>query len=562
MRSTKKREIGLGDNLYGIPLDDIMTPEEINSMRKDTSATSRRKRRERKRKAESKKPDFNKIKLPQIKFTEKTTYIIAVTATLVLLFLIFKNPIIARFAPKVYIADAWGETVSSVEDETERIIKNFFGFDLFDKKELSVLANGSVISDSLEVTDGISVDFESGFSQKNRNAIARWRCVHNSEEFFSTSAYMNEEEIGISIPQLFGEYWVAPAKTFGKEWNESGLRKVLYADSLGEDADFSFSNTFGRKVFISKQGKKKAECLTEKFISSAKAKYNGKTEIAVNGNSKLAQSFLFEFRQQDIVEYITEMMSLVTRDNELSKVISSSGKGEQLKLMFNDFSKRLEESIVISDAHLIFSVYKGAVRSVELDITYSENGQSPRIVGLVSSSNLKNITDDINLSLNVSGSDKDFSYTLSATGNHSGADKQFTDTTLVSISKAGYEYSLNSDIALDFKNGSVNGNITGTDNFSSKTLTYNGICAKKGGLKLQLDDVKADLSGNQPRSFGGKLNLSIVPDMKTGKINTANKKLILDYSKAEAENYIMRLEQTDSAKKFIVQMNTLFNKTE
>ena len=130
MKSTKKREIGLGDTLYGIPLDDILTPEEINSMRKDTSAASRKKRRERKKKSSNKRIDFNKIKLPEIKFTKNIINIVCAIAVVLILLLIFKNPIIARIAPKMYIADAFGETVAKVEDETEQIIKSVFGFDL------------------------------------------------------------------------------------------------------------------------------------------------------------------------------------------------------------------------------------------------------------------------------------------------------------------------------------------------------------------------------------------------------------------------------------------------
>ncbi len=562
MKSTKKREIGLGDSLYGIPLDDILTPEEINSMRKDTSAASRRKRRERKKKSYNKRLALNKIKLPKIKITKNIINIVSAVALVLILLLIFKNPIIARIAPKKYVADAFCETVSKVEYETEQIIENIFGFDLFDKKELTLSANGSIDADSANIANDLSVNIETGFSRKNSNAVARWQCVYGGEELISSTAYINEDEVGISVPQIFSEYWTAPANSFGKEWNESGLRKVLYFDAVGEDADLSFLNTFGRKTFISEQGKKEAERLTKRLISSSKAKYNGKTEIDVNGESKLARSVVFSFAQEDITEYLTGILHLTQEDEELSKVLSAIGKSEQVGLLFDDVSARLANSVIINDARITLAVYKNVVRSAQLDISYTENGKNPRIIALLSSEDLKYLTDNIKFWVDVKGSDKDFSYTLSSSGNHSGGKKVFTDITSVNLVSNGYNYSLNSEVALDFKEGTVNGSITGADIYSTKALSYSGICTKKGGLKLELADVNTSTTGNYPRKLSGKLNVSIVPDMKISKINTSNKKFILDYSKAEAENYLMRLEQTDSVKKIVATVNSIFNKAE
>ena len=405
------------------------------------------------------------------------------------------------------------------------------------------------------------MNIEAGYSRKNYNAIAKWQCLYGGEELISSTAYINEDEVGISAPQIFSEYWTAPAISFGKEWNESGLRKVLYADAVGEDADLSFSNTFGRKTFISEQGEKEAEHLTEKLISSSKAKYNGKTEIAVNGESKLARSVVFTFAQEDITDYLTGLMRLTQEDAELSKVLSTIGKSEQVQLLFDDISGRLADSIIINDARITLAVYKNAVRSAQLDISYAENGKNPRIIALLSSENLKYLTDDIKFWIDVKGGDKDFSYTLSSSGNHSGK-KTVNDITSINLVNNGYNYSLNSEVAFDFKEGTVNGSITGADIYSTKALSYSGICTKKSGLKLELTDVNTSTTGNYPRILSGKLKIGIVPDMKISKINTSNKKFILDYSKAEAENYLMRLEQTDSVKKFVATVNNLFNKAE
>lgn len=562
MKSTKKREIGLGDNLYGIPLDDILTPEQLEQMRKDSSAAKRRSRKIRRKKSAEKKIDFKKIKLPEFSFTKNTVYITGAIMAVVVLLLIFKNPIVARVAPKLYVSDAIGETLSFVKNESDQIIKGVFGFDLFDKKELTVTAHGGVDADSYNTASDLAMNVEAGYSKKGKSAIAKWQYLYGGEEFVSSTAYLNDEEVGFNVPQLFGEYWTAPAKTFGKEWNESGLRKALYADAVGEDADLSFSNIFDGRALLSAEGEKTATGLTEKLMSSAKAKYSGKTEIAINGESKLARMFNFTFAQADINDYLIAMMRLVLEDSESSKTLSAMGELEQAKLMADDITGRLTDSIVIEDAQLIFAVYKGAVRSIELNVSYAENGSNPRITALLSSESLKNITDTIRFWIDVKGSDKDFSYALSTSGNHTAKGKKFTDTTSVTLSREGYNYSLNSDVTLDFKEGIVSGSLTGTDIYTTKTLNYTGTCTKKGGLQLELTDVEASTIGNAPRTLAGKVDFSVVPDMKIARPNTSNKKLILDYSKAEAENYLMRLEQTDSVKNLIATADSIFKKAE
>ena len=91
MKSTKKREIGVGDNLYGIPINDIVTPIELEEIKSTSRKTASRKRKRSKKRSHTFK--LSEINIPQIKLTREATYIVSGVIVFLFLLLIFKYPI-------------------------------------------------------------------------------------------------------------------------------------------------------------------------------------------------------------------------------------------------------------------------------------------------------------------------------------------------------------------------------------------------------------------------------------------------------------------------------------
>lgn len=563
MKSTKKREIGLGDNLYGIPLNDILSPEQIEKMKQNPPSARRRKvKAEQKRRSEKRRNNSPKFKIPEINMSPKMMYIIGAIAATLILLLILKNPISVRIMPKLYVSEAMGNSVSLVKKELGDAVENIFGFDISDAKKMTVTAKGTIGADSSGVLSNLAMNIQAGYSKKAKNATGMWQYLHNDEEFASATVYLNDEEIGFNVPQLFGEYWVAPPTEFGNRWNESGLRKALYAETIGEDADLSFTNIFENRALMSEKGVKEAKQLTEKLYSGADAKYNGRTEIIIDGKSKSARQFRFTFDQGSINEYLISMMQLILNDSESSEVLSYSGKLENIKALFDDLTGRLTNNISITDATMYIAEYKGEVRNITLKVAYTENGANPSIMFSVSTESPKNIIDTINASFDFFGGDKNISYLLKSSGNHIGKGKLFTDNTSLKMTSGDYSYSFDNEITLDFKEGITSGKMMGTDNYTSKALSYSGKCASKKGFVLELSEMWASVTGEVNRNLTGSGYFELKPDMLMSKVNTTNKKMILDYSKAEAENYLKRLEETDSVKNFLAKIDSIFKAEE
>ena len=81
------------------------------------------------------------------------------------LLIVFKNPIMSRIAPKLYVSSAIEQTVSEIADDSEDNIKSFLGFDLRKKKEFSLRFEGKAHSDTLSYMDGISIGGNVGYSK-------------------------------------------------------------------------------------------------------------------------------------------------------------------------------------------------------------------------------------------------------------------------------------------------------------------------------------------------------------------------------------------------------------
>lgn len=544
MKSTKKRERGLGDNLYGIPLDDILTPEQLEHMKKTSAAQVRERRR---RKSEERK---NKFRIPEIRLTRNAWYIVAVVAVFLILVMIFKNPIVSGIAPKLYVSEAMENTFKRIGKESDDALKGIFGFNIADKKELTVTARGGVSDDSYGGIAGLSMNSQIGYSKKDKNLSGNWHYFLDGQEFASASMYLNDEEIGFNMPQLFGEYWVASAPDFGKKWNDSGFRRAIYESKMSESTDLSFSNLFRDRNLLSEDGMKWASKLLKKLVSSSNAEYLGKADISVDGKVKKGRSFKYAFPQAETENYLISLINLILNDADAAQNMSFPGSYDEILMEAEDFKGRLTDSINIDSLTASFTEYKGSIMCVSINAAYTENGVQTVLNFELSFENSKNIIDNMHFSLTSSGG-KNYSAEVTTSGNHLAKGKVFTDATTLVISTDDSVFKLNSSVSLDYKNGQASGEIIKTDSNGTATVSYSGICSRKGGFTLELADVNLSRAGNAAGTIAGNLYIDIDSDMNIGKINAPNKKLILELNKTEAESYIQKLEESDGVRKFL-----------
>lgn len=545
MKSTKKREVGVGDNLYGIPINDILSPDELDAIRNDISKMPKKKRekKQKQKKYTVKLPDFKKI---SVKFTKKGMYTVLILSVLFVVFLMFKDTAFIRLFPKLYISRSVDNTISEIVEEAGVCLDNVFGFDLYGSKEASLIFDGEILNDSSNISNGLSVGGNLGYSRKNKNVAGVLNYSDNGKLLTSASFYLNDKEVGLSLPEITGEFWVAPSETFGKQWNNSGFRKFAYEKEIDENTDISFSNIFDNKGIITRSGLKKMSKIKDKAISSSKFKYVGKTNLKVGESERTCRNYSFTLDGDNAGKYVKSFIDVILDDNGIKKKMWLVGEKTGAIEKIQDISKRLSESISVGDIWGNILVCDGNISKIWLSATYSENNVDiPLTFEIILSD--KNIIDDINLKLSVGSN---YLLELHTLGNRRGKE-EFTDKTYFKISDGTSYKKFENSSVLNFKDGSAKGIVSFDNNGNAFKIQYDGENKSKNNISLALDKVDISVWGSETRKISAKLNAKIEPKLNVGKMNGGGKRKIFEMNKLDTENYLKHLQENEKMKAFI-----------
>ena len=555
MKTVKKREVGVGNNLYGIPIDDIMSPHELDKIRSDIKKAPKVKK-EKKPKAKKTLP---KIKIPKITLTPNATRIAIITLAAFVLLLIFKGAIFTYIFPKLSVSDALDNTFKELKEETAQFSDTLFGFDVGNKNESSINFETSVYKDTADAVDGFSLNGNMGFSKKDNNMMALLQCFDNDGYITSVASYLNNNELGFSLPEIMGEYCVAPTNSFGKEWNRSGLRKVVYASETDENSDISFSNIFDDEGLLTKKGIKQLSKTKDKFISESSCKYGGKEKISINGKEKKAKSFLMNVAGEESEKFFVSSINTVLEDESVKKKLAFFGKNSGTFEKLSNIAMRLEESIDLKECSLKVFMYDDKVVRVDFSVPFTENNSVSVLSGTIFIKDSKTLLNNIEFSYEISGA-TNYAFDFVTKGNHLEG-KMFSNETVIRQMSDLINKTLKSNITLDFKDGVAKGEVSSFHGENQTLLQYGGTCSKKSGLDLELSDVKIKTTGAKSREISGKIQLEIVPKINMGKINAAGKRNILELDKTAVEDYLSKLQENESMKRFLNFTDSIFKGT-
>ncbi len=541
MAKIESADNGIRDNLYGIPLDNIYTPEEISELKKDRRDRLTKSRRKR---IAKKQNDKRKLVPP----TRKQVYIaVSVLAAVVALFA-FKNPFIARVNPRLYVSDAMANTVSAMQKTGKDAAKDFFGFNILKSGDATVSFDTTISADSDNLASGFSVKGNVMVSPKHNEGSAACEYSDNGQPYFTPSVYLNDNEAGFNIRELFGEYWVSPAKDFGKAWNNSGFRKALYLDSIAEEADISYSGIFPLSKILTDKSVKQIKKQADRAISLSKGKYLGKSEFYIGGKTVRARTFGFDFDEAELKERLILIFDTVLSDEVF--VNKSSTVYKNLYKDITEVARRLNDGITFSDGvYMTVGEYDGKIVSIEFVSEYTENTHATVLDFKFTLGDTGDVCNDMAVSVNVSGADNSFAFDCVSRGNHSMKKKGFSDKTVITIVRNGIATETVSESTFDFKTGQANIRLTKTDGTAPFSVELSGKCKKQNGINFEFDTAKICVTEkDHQRLFSATGNLHIGPGLTAEKINPSGKKPVLDMDKTDVESYIRKIEETDRYK--------------
>lgn len=537
MSKNKPLEKSIRDNLYGIPLDDILTPEELLELERKHKEAVFAKSKEREK---SKKIVFK----PNKKMCVAAICILAGILFLVLI----KNPLLARIASRIYVTEAIEETVKKAKDEAEEISKFLFGFDVFDANNINMSVSADSFEDSLDKLTDVSFDIITDVSFNSKEAVGVWNLRKSNESILNLAAYLNDFQAGVNLGNFFSEYWTLPTKGFGKKWNKSGLKSVLYAQQTDDNCDISFSNIFSGE-FVSEQTSRQIEKIVNGLLVSGKTKYMGKEEVPSGDKNLKTRKIAFIFSPQQLQSSLVPIAEAVLLDSKFQSISDLPGKEEFANRIEQGCEKLINNIVFDRDVCVYFFEYKGRIVRICTEVGYTENMNNTKFVFDLTFADKKNVLNSISIYIYTGNGADTYAYNLISWGNRGLKGKQFTDNTELNEITANYRRSITNGLVIDYKNNTVTGNILKTDGEAVTDVSYSGTISKKRSAEVVLDNISVNsINKGVRRKVLSEAGISILPKT-VNKISVGSKKDILDLDKFEAETYVKKIVETENFKK-------------
>ncbi len=539
MAKTNTTEKGIRDNLYGIPLDNIYTPEEISDLEKARVERITKSRRRRARKQREKK----RFAPP----TRKQAFIgVAILSALILLMLI-KTPLIVRLNPRLYVSNTIEDTVKSMANERARITKSLFGFDLFTAPDVSAEFAADITADSKGLATGVSVKGNGQIMSKFKEASLTTEFADGDNPFFTMSAYLNEDEAGFNIRELFGEYWTVNTKDYGAKWNNSGFRKALYKDTVSDTADISYSTIFPMSEILTDKSIKSISKQADRLFSASYGKYLGKEEYTLNGKTVRGKTFRFGFDGEDLKKRIPAILDIALTDEIMVK--KSDTVCRELFKDMSELSRRISDDIVFSDVYAIIGEHDGKIISARLVAVYTNNMLPAALEMRFNIGDTDNVCNAVFVSADIRDGSRETYVSLSTKGNHAMDKKSFTDRTVLTISKGGNLSEWSVESSIDLKSGDTVAVLGKSVNGVSSSAEFSGTYKKQGGAGFDFTSINisaCEPTGVRLLSATGKITFG--RGVLLGRHSPSGKRYILDMDKTDVETYIIKIEETDRYK--------------
>lgn len=551
MAKTNTTEKGIRDNLYGIPLDNIYTPEEISDLEK---ARVERITKSRRRRSARKQREKKRFAPP----TRKQAFIgVAILSALILLMLV-KTPLIVRLNPRLYVANTIEDTVKSMAKERVRMTKSLFGFDLLTASDVSAEFEANITADSKDLSTGVSMKGNGQILGKFREASFTTEFSDKNNPFFTMSAYLNEDEAGFNIRELFGEYWTVNTKDYGSKWNNSGFRKALYKDTVSDSADISYSTIFPLTEILTDKSIKAISKQADRGFSSSKGKYVGKGEYNLNGKTVRGRTFRFDFDGEKLKKNVTSILDIALVDEIL--IGKSDSVYRELFKDISELSRRVNDDIVFTDVYAMVGEYDGKIISADLVALYTDNMTPAKLEMRFNIGDTDNVCNAVFASVDIKDGSRDTYVSVSSKGNHAMEKKSFSDKTVLTIVKGANVAEWGVESSVDFKSGETLGRLSKTVNGATSSAEFTGVYKKQGGAGFDFTSI--NISACEPtgvRLLSATGKISFGRGVLLGRHTPSGKRYILDMDKLDVETYIRKIEETDRYKLAKAKLEGLFN---
>ena len=487
--------------------------------------------------------------MPKKRRSFKFAYILAAVLILVSCAVMARNSIYRTVAPKAYVGSVFSKTLSQIFDEINKSKKELTGFTLSEKDDFTLDLSGIVNSAStdiaymkLDILEDSGINTTISVDKNNKQMLGNFQLLVKNEPMYSVNAFLNDEEIGVNIPELFDKYWTAKTVSFGEDWNDSDFRDIMDFMDLPDDLNISFSNIMDKtKRGLTEETKKEMTKTTKKLVKNSKLGKMTSTNITIEGKSVKAREIPINIPGSEFKSYLIDMIELFFEDENIKNQISLTSD-------YDDFTDELDETLddlkeyvdIAGDITIELAEYKGIIARMAVEKEFEIDDGECTLALEVRFGNNKALINDFDVELEIEGDDISLiAVELSSEGNHIPLKGSFTDSTRLTVRLPfSGKWVFDNECDINLKKRTIDG-FSEIKAKNSIRLDYSGEYSNSDGLKVSLSDVDITLvdSGNTSK-ISGNINISFEKGAKKDLINITEKQYVLDMDEDEFYDYI------------------------
>jgi len=492
----------------------------------------------------------NVDQMPKKRRSFKFVYILVAILIIAACTALGKNGIYRTIAPKAYLGSALSKTFSQISDEISKSKKELVGFTLSEKDDFTLGLSGILdsVSTNNEYMDlgflkGAGFSTTISMDKNNKQMLGNFQLLLKDDPMFSVNAFLNDEEIGVNVPELFDAYWTAKTSNFGSEWNDSYFGSEVAYMSLPDDLNISFSNIMDRSnQGLTEETKKQMSEATKELFKNAKLGKMASTNVTIKGKSVKAREIPVTISGSEFKSYLIDIAELFFEDENVKKQISMTGDYDYFIDELDEFLNNFEEYVDIrGDITIELAEYKGVIVRLSMEKEFEVYEQNELELALeISFGDNKALINDINVDCELKGEDGGLAVQLTSEGNHIPQKGLFTDATKLTV-KLPYEGKLvfESECDIDLKKGTIDGSSEFEVAENGIKLDYSGEYSNSKGLKLSLSDVGITYKEyGETSKISGSIDFSLEKGAKKDLFAITEKQYILDMDYNEFSEYI------------------------
>jgi len=460
-----------------------------------------------------------------------------------------KDSIIRTVSPKTYLAMVFNNTISKISDELSKSKKALMGISLSDKDsftvglaaELDSFSTDNYYYQDLSNLKGIGASINLSVDKSGKQLLGQSQVVLKDNPILGINLFLNDDEVGVNIPELFDQYWTAKTANFGKQWNDSFYGSHVAYMSLSEDLDLSFSKLMDySKQGITEETRKKIAETTKEFVKHMQLGDITSTSVTLQGNSVKAREIPVIIQGSELESYLVDLMEIFVEDDQVINQILTLGYYDDFIEGYEMFLEAFKEYVNIrGDITINVVEYKGIIVGVELEKELEVYNQEAELTLEINSRDNGNLTNDFNIDIGLEIEGEKLTIELSSKGNHVPQKDSFTDNTRLVI-RIPYEEDLvlENECDIDMKKGTIDGSYEFRVDEGNIKIDYSGEYSNSKELRVLLDDVDITVNDyGESSKISGSIGFTLSKGAKKDLIKIGEKQYILDMDEDQLSEY-------------------------